>query len=123
MKKDSNICIRLERDGEQIDRCRSKIKEIRDAVSRLSRTLSLCGNEVRMKILFLLREEGRLCVCDLSEILEMKVPAVSQHLRKLKDADLVFSQREGVTIYYDICPHVRSKLNIVFTLLSEPTSV
>ena len=123
MKKDNNICVRVERDGAQIDRCKLKMKEIRASVSSLSRMLSLCGNEVRMKILFLLRQEGRLCVCDLSEILGMKIPAVSQHLRKLKDAELVFPEREGATIYYHISPSVKSKLDTVLSLLPEAALV
>ena len=76
-----------------------------------------------MKILYLLREEGRLCVCDLSEILEMKIPAVSQHLRKLKDAELVYPEREGATIYYHISPGVKSNLDTVFRLLPEAALV
>ena len=123
MKKDNNICVRVERDGNQIDRCKSKIEEISVPVSSLSRMMSLVGNEVRTKILFLLRQEGRLCVCDLSEILEMKIPAVSQHLRKLKDAELVYFEREGATIYYQISPGIKSKLDIVFGMLPEAKPV
>lgn len=122
MKKDKNICIRIERDGKQIEWCKKKLVEIKAPVSRLSRVLSLAGNEVRMKILFLLREEGKLCVCDLSEILEMKIPAVSQHLRKLKDAKLVFSQREGATIYYQVHPEMKSILQSLFSLIPETMS-
>ena len=85
-RSNDNICIRLDRDTKQIDRCKAKVAEISDSVSDLSKILSLTGNEVRMKILFLLQEEEKLCVCDLGEILEMKTPAISQHLRKLKDA-------------------------------------
>ncbi|TXB62321.1 MULTISPECIES: ArsR/SmtB family transcription factor [Phaeodactylibacter] len=119
MKKDSNTCIRVKRDGKQIDRCKAKIEEIRVPISSLARMMSLVSNEVRMKILFLLRQEGRLCVCDLSEILEMKIPAVSQHLRKLKDAELVYFEKEGATIYYHIPSDIKSKLEIIFGLLPE----
>lgn len=119
MDRDNNTCIRSDRDEEQIERCREKVEEIKIPVFGLSRILSLIGSEVRMKILFLLREEGRLCVCDLSEILEMKIPAVSQHLRKLKDAELVFPEREGVTIYYHIDPKMQSTINTVFSLLPK----
>jgi len=85
--------------------------------SSLSRIIQLAGNEVRMKLLLLVQAEEKLCVCDLSDILEMKIPAVSQHLRKLKDAGLLTTQREGTVIYYLIseahCSTVEALLKIV----------
>ena len=63
----------------------------------------MVGNEVRLKILYLLEEEnGGLCVCDISDILEMTVPAVSQHLKKLKVAGIIEPKREGQTIFYSL---------------------
>lgn len=119
MKKDNNICIRVDRDGPQIERCKAKIEEVELAVSGLSRILSLAGNEVRMKILFLLQEEARLCVCDLGEILEMKIPAISQHLRKLKDADLVQTEREGTTIFYYLTENAKPILQVLFPFVTS----
>lgn len=118
MKKDNNVCIRVDRDAAQIERCKAKIVEMGPSVSNLSRTLSLAGNQVRMNIFLLLQEEDRLCVCDLSEILEMKVPAVSQHLRKLKDADLVQTEREGSTIYYYLTDKAKSLVQALFPFVT-----
>ena len=64
--------------------------------------LSLAGNDVRMKMLYLLEEENELCVCDLADILEMTIPAVSQHLRKLKDGNILQTRRSGQTIFYSL---------------------
>lgn len=76
--------------------------------------LGLIGNEVRIRIAFLLLEESRLCVCDLSEIFGMKIPAVSQHLRKMKDAQILLTQREGTVIYYCINPAKASAIKNIF---------
>ena len=118
MKKDNNICIRVDRNEEQIRRCKAKLSEISTSVSDLSRTLSLAGNQVRLNIFVLLQEENRLCVCDLGEILEMKLPAVSQHLRKLKDANLVETEREGSTIYYYLTDNAKSLIAALFPFVS-----
>jgi len=125
MKKsiDQNVCIRLCRDEDQIVRCKQKIKELEAPVFDLARILHLAGNVVRMKILVLLRQEQCLCVCDLSDILEMKIPAITQHLRKMKDVGLVATEREGTTIYYHISPALKTKLETVFSLLPEVASV
>jgi DNA-binding transcriptional ArsR family regulator len=64
--------------------------------------LALAGNEVRLKIVYLLEEEKELCPCDLADILGMSIPAVSQHLRKLKDGNIVETRKEGQTIYYSL---------------------
>ena len=118
MKKDNNACIRIDRDAKQISRCKLKMEEVSTSVSDLSRTLSLAGNQVRMKMIILLQEEDRLCVRDQGEILEMKVPAISQHLRKMKDADLVQTQREGSTIYYYLTDKAKSLVQAFFSFVT-----
>lgn len=99
---DKNTCVRLYADQEQIRACRDKLKVGQQSFSQLSHILSLAGNEVRLKIVYLLEEEKELCPCDLADILGMTIPAVSQHLRKLKDGNLITSRKEGQTIYYSL---------------------
>lgn len=95
-------CIRLFADKAQISECRRKVTVYSGAFSRLAHILSLAGNEVRLKILYLLEEEGKLCPCDMADILDMTIPAISQHLRKMKDGNIIKSQRTGQTIYYSL---------------------
>ncbi len=95
-------CIRLYADEVQINECKKKLKANTASLSQLSKVLELAANEVRLKILYLLEEEDQLCPCDLSDILGMSIPAVSQHLRKLKDGHIIESRREGQTIYYSL---------------------
>lgn len=95
-------CIRLYADKAQLNECQKKLKSNSASLSRLSKVLELAGNEVRLKILYLLEEEGQLCPCDLSDILNMSIPAVSQHLRKLKDGNIIEASRDGQTIYYSL---------------------
>ncbi len=72
----------------------------------LADSLSAAGNDQRLKILYLLHAHNEMCVCDLAEILELTTSAVSQHLRKLKDRNLVKSRRKGQTIFYSLVPNV-----------------
>lgn len=97
-----STCIRLFADQEQIKSCKEKVKTVQKSLMGLSNILALAGNEVRLKIVYLLEEEKELCPCDLSDILSMTIPAVSQHLRKLKDGGLVQTRKEGQTIYYSL---------------------
>ncbi|MEX0983052.1 MAG: metalloregulator ArsR/SmtB family transcription factor [Bacteroidales bacterium] len=107
-------CIRLFADKVQIDNCRQTLQSNKNAIKELSSTLALAGNEVRLKILFLLEEENEVCPCDLSDILGMSIPAVSQHLRKLKDGNLIEGRREGQTIFYSILSGNDTLLRLLF---------
>ena len=95
-------CIRALADHRQINRCKRQISESESDLTMLASAVGLIGNDTRLKILYLLQSEKKLCVCDLSDILSMTVPAISQQLRKLKDGRIISSQREGTVIYYSL---------------------
>lgn len=99
---DNNSCIRLSADYKQIKNCKKKLKTAQKSFANLSNILALAGNEARLKIVYLLEEEKELCPCDLADILGMSIPAVSQHLRKLRDGNIVETRKEGQTIYYSL---------------------
>jgi DNA-binding transcriptional ArsR family regulator len=111
-------CIRDLADLNQINRCISLLKELDPSILKLANILKLAGNDVRLKILFLLSREDRLCPCDLSDILDMSIPAVSQHLRKLKDAGIVETTREGQVIFYALNDQFRKILAPSFKQIS-----
>ncbi len=96
-------CIRVLADPIQIRQCKKDVISKQPAFGKLSNVLNLAGNEVRLKILYLLHSEKELCPCDLSDILQMSIPAVSQHLRKMKDGGLIEPRKVGQTIFYSVC--------------------
>jgi len=63
--------------------------------------LKLLGNETRITILKIL-EDHDCCVCEFVEMFEVSQPSISQHLRKLKDLDLVGEDKRGQWIFYSI---------------------
>jgi len=114
-----NVCIRLLADPVQIQACKKKLKMAGHSFENLAQVLSLAGNEVRLKILYLLDQEGELCPCDLSDILGMTIPAISQHLRKLKDANLIQFRKEGQTIFYALKPNHKDIINPLFNHVQQ----
>ena len=115
---DNNSCIRQQADIIQINRCKERVSELQGSFDYLSNGLELAGNNVRLKILFLLYEEKRLCVCDVSEILGMTISAISQHLRKLKDRKLIETEREAQTIFYSLTKVYSKMLEALFKVLA-----
>ncbi|MEZ2414432.1 ArsR/SmtB family transcription factor [Muriicola sp. E247] len=116
---ENNSCIRQQADIEQINRCKDVVAELNQSFDYLANGLSLVGNSVRLKILHLLFVEKKLCVCDLSDILGMNISAISQHLRKMKDRNLLETERNAQTIYYSLTTEYEKLLNPFFEILDE----
>ena len=112
-------CIRQQADIKQIVRCKDRVLELNDSFDYLSSGLELAGNNVRLRILFLLYEEKQLCVCDISDILDMTISAISQHLRKLKDRKLIETKREAQTIFYSLTKEYEKMLRPFFEILAQ----
>lgn len=110
---DQQSCVRIFEDQEKIQQYTETIKEFQPSFARLAQVMDLAGNENRLKIVYLLREENNLCVCDLSDILSMSIPAVSQHLRKLKDAQLIQARKDGQTVFYSLREESSDILNLI----------
>lgn len=79
----------------------------------------LFGDTTRMKILFALFE-SELCVCAIAELLGMEQSAISHQLKKLKNANLVQSRREGKSVIYFLADdHVRNLVKVGFEHITE----
>ncbi|HNP16839.1 MAG TPA: metalloregulator ArsR/SmtB family transcription factor [Fulvivirga sp.] len=98
----SNTCIRVLADPVQIKECRESISRIDTSLNEMAKVYNLAGSAVRLKILYLLNKEDEMCPCDLSDVLDISVGGISQHLRKLKDAGMVKDKKVGQTIFYSL---------------------
>ena len=63
------------------------------------------GAATRLRILMLLHVRDA-CVCELAALLPVSQPAVSQHLRRLKQAGLVVEYRQKAWVFYRLRPDV-----------------
>ncbi|MBN4084899.1 winged helix-turn-helix transcriptional regulator [Flavobacteriaceae bacterium AH-315-B10] len=107
-------CTRAEANHSQLLKCMSTLASMDIDFGKTAQLLSIAGSEVRLKILYLLDMENELCPCDLADILQMSVPAISQHIRKIKDAGIITARREGQTLYYSLNTDETDILNTVF---------
>lgn len=67
------------------------------------------GDTTRIRIFWLLCHQEE-CVLNISTMLEMSSPAVSHHLRPLKNNGLIVSRREGKEVYYHSADNEQSRL-------------
>ncbi|MCH5278637.1 MAG: helix-turn-helix transcriptional regulator [Christensenellaceae bacterium] len=73
----------------------------------LAELYKVFGDSTRIKILYVLFE-SEMCVCDIAQLLNMSISAISHQLRVLKQSQLVKFRREGKTVFYSLADeHVR----------------
>lgn len=118
MKTEQN-CIRGCANVNLINRGIEKLEEISNEINQASQIMNLAGNDTRLKILYLVMTEDKICVCDLSDILGISISAISQQLRKLKESNLLRSEKIGQTIYYHINSDSIEIINHIFILLNK----
>ena len=122
----SKTCIRVLADPVQIKECKESLIQIDDQLDQATQIFNLSGNATRLKILFLLHKESKMCPCDLSDILDISVGGVSQHLRKLKDGGLVKDKKVGQTVFYSLVDEniqvIKPVLKSLFDNYQEPVS-
>ena len=70
-----------------------------EEIQELAEVFRQLSDGSRLRIFWILCH-GEVCVANLSALVGMSSPAVSHHLRILKDAGLITSRREGKEVYY-----------------------
>jgi ArsR family transcriptional regulator len=84
----------------------------------LAKAFKALGDPVRLRLLSLITSaEGESCVCDLTAAFDLTGPTISHHLKVLREAGLVDSERRGTWVYYR--PRVKD-LGQLSTLLAAP---
>jgi ArsR family transcriptional regulator len=71
----------------------------------LIRILKACADDNRLRILKMLQHR-EMCVCELTEALDIAQPSVSRHLKMLEDAGLIVHRRDGLWINYRLDPEL-----------------
>lgn len=80
------------------------------------------GDPVRLRLLSTIasRSGGEICVCDLTPAFELSLPTISRHLKQLKHAGLIDSERRGTWVYYRLVPEATDRLAAALTRPADP---
>jgi ArsR family transcriptional regulator len=74
------------------------------------RLLSALADPTRLAILRQLASEQETCACNFTSCCEVGQPTVSHHLRVLREAGIVTSERRGQWIFYRLAPETSERL-------------
>ena len=80
--------------------------------------LKAIADPVRLRLMSLIAANDETCVCELTGEFEVSQPTISHHLRVLREAGWVDSERRGTWVYYR--PR-RDAIDAVAGLFTRPT--
>ena len=80
-----------------------------DNFQTVAESFKILGDPTRISIFWMLCHCEE-CVINISAMMDMSSPAVSHHLRQLKNAGLIVSRREGKEVYYKAADTEQSRL-------------
>ena len=84
----------------------------REHAIRMAEVAKALGDPVRLQLVDVLRRHaGKVCVCELVPLFDISQPTLSHHLKKLRAAGLVDSERRGLWAYYYVNPEALEELS------------
>jgi ArsR family transcriptional regulator, arsenate/arsenite/antimonite-responsive transcriptional repressor len=84
----------------------------REQALRMAEVAKALGDPVRLQLVDVLRKHaGEVCVCELVPLFDISQPTLSHHLKKLRDAGIVDSERRGLWAYYYVLPEALDELS------------
>jgi DNA-binding transcriptional ArsR family regulator len=86
--------------GTPTQKCLDKMP-VQPVFQETADTLSILGDPTRVKILWLLCHSEE-CVANIAAVMDMSSPAVSHHLKVLKQAGILTSRKDGKEVYYTL---------------------
>ena len=83
----------------------------RAQAERMAAIAKALGDPIRLQVVDVLRRHaGKVCVCELVPLFDLSQPTVSHHLKVLRDAGIVGSERQGLWAYYYVLPDAIDEL-------------
>src|SRR5438874_10584644 len=84
----------------------------REEAERMAQAAKALGDPIRMQLIDVLRKHaGKVCVCELVPLFDLSQPTVSHHLKVLREAGIVGSERQGLWAYYYVLPDAVKELS------------
>lgn len=83
-----------------IEKARKNLGELKKEEENLLSMMSALGDTNRFRIFKLLLRQPNLCVTEVAQVLNISVPATSQHFRILEMSGLVHKERSGLKVCY-----------------------
>ena len=95
------------------------------AATEMAKKLKALADPVRLRLFSAIASHsgGEACVCDISDGIDVSQPTVSHHLKVLRDAGLLTSERRASWVYYAVVPEALRELSALLDIDAAPAPV
>ena len=77
------------------------------------------SDPTRLDILKIILERQNVCVCEITEILQLSQPKISRHLALLRNLSILLDERKGQWVYYRLNPDLPEWVNSILNVLND----
>jgi len=99
-----------------------------DKLKKITKILKALSDESRVRIINLLQAKMGVCVCEITEIINLSQPTISSHLKKLEEAGIIIFRKDGLWVNYYLNdrmdPEIRELVDLVVKVIkNDPDTV
>ncbi len=77
------------------------------------------SDPTRLDILKIILERQNVCVCEITELLQLSQPKISRHLALLRNLSILLDERKGQWVYYRLNPYLPEWVNSILNVLND----
>ncbi|HEX7308495.1 metalloregulator ArsR/SmtB family transcription factor [Lentzea sp.] len=92
----------------------------KERAEEMATVFKALGDPVRLRLFSMIasKPSGEVCVCDLTPAFDLSQPTISHHLKLLRQAGLVDSERRGTWVYYRARPETADRMAALLASVS-----
>ena len=94
-----------------------------DKLKKVIKIIKALSDESRIRIVNLLKAKKGICVCEITEIINLSQPTISSHLKKLEEVEIVYFSKDGLWVNYyfneAIDPEIKELINMIIKIIEK----
>jgi ArsR family transcriptional regulator len=94
-----------------------------DKLKKITKILKALSDESRVRIVNLLKAKAGVCVCEITEIINLSQPTISSHLKKLEEAGIISFKKDGLWVNYylneKMDPECRELIELIVKIIEK----
>lgn len=98
-----------------------------DKLKKVIKILKALSDESRIRIVNLLKAKSGVCVCEITEIINLSQPTISSHLKKLEEAGIITFRKDGLWVNYYLSEEMdnesRGLIDLIMKIIEKDPAV
>ncbi|MCE5329865.1 metalloregulator ArsR/SmtB family transcription factor [bacterium] len=98
-----------------------------DKLKKVIKILKALSDESRIRIVNLLKAKSGVCVCEITEIINLSQPTISSHLKKLEEAGIINFRKDGLWVNYylndDMDSESRELIDLIMKFIEKDPDI